>query len=68
MAGELIHLDNKHISVEQMKISPGPFNPLIGEPYATSFWVLFRIILTEVRSRWVGYETQFRTRELIRLK
>ncbi|MBA0669740.1 hypothetical protein Goklo_024705 [Gossypium klotzschianum] len=31
--------------------SPSPFNLLIGEPYATIFWVRFRIIFTEVRSR-----------------
>ncbi|KAG8473281.1 hypothetical protein CXB51_035204 [Gossypium anomalum] len=37
--------------------SPGPFNLLIGEPYATIFWVRFWIIFTEVESRWAGCET-----------
>ncbi|MFQ6654132.1 hypothetical protein Gotur_025227, partial [Gossypium turneri] len=31
--------------------SPDPLNLLIGEPYATIFWVQFRIIFTEVGSR-----------------
>ncbi|MFQ6629300.1 hypothetical protein Gotur_007145 [Gossypium turneri] len=31
--------------------SPGLLNLLIGEPYATIFWVRFRIIFTEVGSR-----------------
>ncbi|MBA0653895.1 hypothetical protein Goklo_020996 [Gossypium klotzschianum] len=35
--------------------SPGSFNLLIGKQYATIFWVQFRIIFTEVRSRWAGY-------------
>ncbi|KAG8497119.1 hypothetical protein CXB51_008269 [Gossypium anomalum] len=103
MAGELIRLDNKHISVDQMTMrggdprrtlfifhaesvlslwktytcnwdyrwmgtqSPGPHHLLIGEPYATSFWVLYRIKLTEVRSRWDGYETHSQSRIMIRL-
>ncbi|KAK5785373.1 hypothetical protein PVK06_039955 [Gossypium arboreum] len=45
--------------------SLGPFILLIGEWYATSFWVLFRTILTEVGSRWAGYETHFRSRMMI---
>ncbi|MFQ6650957.1 hypothetical protein Gotur_022049 [Gossypium turneri] len=116
MAGELIRLDDKHISVEQIKMnylrgvgfwhvatvgrgckldpklisaliesvlslwkmsicnwdcrwtgtqSPGLFNLVIGERYATSFWALFRRILTEVGSRWAGYETHFRIRMMI---
>ncbi|MBA0729065.1 hypothetical protein Golax_025849 [Gossypium laxum] len=31
--------------------SSSPFNLLIGESYATIFWVRFRIIFTEVGSR-----------------
>ncbi|MBA0737073.1 hypothetical protein Gogos_010553 [Gossypium gossypioides] len=38
--------------------SLGLFNLLIGEPYATIFWVRFWIIFTEVESRWAGYETR----------
>ncbi|MBA0819816.1 hypothetical protein Gohar_003757, partial [Gossypium harknessii] len=41
--------------------SPGPFNLLILELYATIFWVQFRIIFTEVESRWAGYETHSRS-------
>ncbi|MBA0876364.1 hypothetical protein Goshw_026531 [Gossypium schwendimanii] len=41
--------------------SPSLFNLLIGEPYATIFWVRFRIIFMEVGSRWVGYETHSRS-------
>ncbi|MFQ6663168.1 hypothetical protein Gotur_030792 [Gossypium turneri] len=37
--------------------SPGLFNLVIGERYATSFWAIFRRILTEVGSRWASYET-----------
>ncbi|MFQ6661925.1 hypothetical protein Gotur_029926 [Gossypium turneri] len=37
--------------------SPGLFNLAIGERCATRFWVLFRRKLTEVGSRWAGYET-----------
>ncbi|MBA0802838.1 hypothetical protein Gohar_013108 [Gossypium harknessii] len=48
--------------------SPGPFNLLIREPYATIFWVRFRIIFTVVRSRWACYETHSRSRGMIRLK
>ncbi|KAH1046808.1 hypothetical protein J1N35_037592 [Gossypium stocksii] len=47
--------------------SLGSHHLLIGEPSVTSFWVLFRIILTEVRSRWASYETHFRSRIMIRL-
>ncbi|MBA0664319.1 hypothetical protein Goklo_004350 [Gossypium klotzschianum] len=39
--------------------SRGPFNLRIGEPYATIFWVRFRIIFTKVGSRWASYETHF---------
>ncbi|MBA0638369.1 hypothetical protein Godav_025437 [Gossypium davidsonii] len=45
--------------------SPGPFNLMIGERYVMSFWVLFRIILTEVGSRLAGYETHSRSRMMI---
>ncbi|MBA0857124.1 hypothetical protein Goshw_007833 [Gossypium schwendimanii] len=38
---------------------PGLFNLLIEEPYATIFWVRFRIIFTKVKSRWAGYKTHF---------
>ncbi|MBA0876490.1 hypothetical protein Goshw_020725 [Gossypium schwendimanii] len=31
--------------------SSSPFNLLIGEPYATIFWVRFWIIFKEVESR-----------------
>ncbi|MBA0773314.1 hypothetical protein Gotri_008599 [Gossypium trilobum] len=48
--------------------SPNPFNLLIVEPYVTNFWVRFRIIFKEVRSRWAGYETYFRSRGMIRLQ
>ncbi|MBA0797093.1 hypothetical protein Gohar_007816 [Gossypium harknessii] len=48
--------------------SPGPFTLLIGEPYATIFWVRFQIIFTDVRTRWAGYETHSRSREMIRLR
>ncbi|MBA0809435.1 hypothetical protein Gohar_025088 [Gossypium harknessii] len=48
--------------------SPGPFNLLIKETYAMIFWVRFRIIFTEVRSRWPGYETHSRSHGMIRLK
>ncbi|MBA0779397.1 hypothetical protein Gotri_003652 [Gossypium trilobum] len=48
--------------------SPGPFNLLIGEPYATIFCVRFRIIFMEVGSRWAGYETHSQSRGMIRLK
>ncbi|MBA0784707.1 hypothetical protein Gotri_024996 [Gossypium trilobum] len=41
--------------------SPGLFNLLIGESYATIFWVRFWIIFTEVRLRWAGYETHSRS-------
>ncbi|MBA0766772.1 hypothetical protein Gotri_015780 [Gossypium trilobum] len=37
--------------------SPGLFNLLIEEPYATIFLVQFRIIFTKVESRWASYET-----------
>ncbi|KAK5784868.1 hypothetical protein PVK06_039407 [Gossypium arboreum] len=47
--------------------SPGPHHLLIGEPYTTSFWVLYRIKLTEVGSRWDGYETHSRSWIIIRL-
>ncbi|MFQ6625285.1 hypothetical protein Gotur_005419 [Gossypium turneri] len=45
--------------------SSDPFNLVIGKQYATSFWVLFWIVLTEVRSRWAGYETHSRSRMMI---
>ncbi|MBA0692977.1 hypothetical protein Goari_010497 [Gossypium aridum] len=48
--------------------SSGPFNLLIKEPYATIFRVRFQKIFTEVRSRWAGYETHFRSQGMIRLK
>ncbi|MBA0696381.1 hypothetical protein Goari_002935 [Gossypium aridum] len=34
--------------------SLGSFNLLIGESYATIFWVRFWIISTEVESRWAS--------------
>ncbi|MBA0762882.1 hypothetical protein Gotri_012434 [Gossypium trilobum] len=48
--------------------SPGLLNLLIGESYATISWVQFRIIFTEVGLRWAGYETHFRSRQIILLK
>ncbi|MBA0798990.1 hypothetical protein Gohar_009531 [Gossypium harknessii] len=48
--------------------SPSPFNLLIEEPYTTIFWVRFWIIFTEVRLRWVGYETHSRSQGMIQLK
>ncbi|MBA0654428.1 hypothetical protein Goklo_021434 [Gossypium klotzschianum] len=48
--------------------SPGLFNLLIGESYVTIFWVQFWIIFTKVGSKWVGYETLFRSRGMIQLK
>ncbi|MBA0880753.1 hypothetical protein Goshw_029931 [Gossypium schwendimanii] len=47
--------------------SPGPFNLLIRESYATIFWVRFQILFTEVRSRWAGYETHSWSQGMIRL-
>ncbi|KAH1129590.1 hypothetical protein J1N35_000968 [Gossypium stocksii] len=67
MAFELIRLDPKHISIEQMRMWMGSLNLLIGVSYATSFWVLFRIELTEFRSRWAGYETYSRSQMMILL-
>ncbi|MBA0868360.1 hypothetical protein Goshw_012328 [Gossypium schwendimanii] len=48
--------------------SPGPFDLLIGESYATVFWVRFQIIFMEVGSRWASYETHSWSRGMIRLK
>ncbi|MFQ6656683.1 hypothetical protein Gotur_026686 [Gossypium turneri] len=43
-------------------------NLLIGELYATIFWVQFWIIFTKVGSRWVSYETHSRSWGMIRMK
>ncbi|MBA0875722.1 hypothetical protein Goshw_019587 [Gossypium schwendimanii] len=48
--------------------SPGLFNLLIEKPYATILWVQFRIIFTEVGSRWTGSKTHSRSRGMIQLK
>ncbi|MBA0660245.1 hypothetical protein Goklo_012286, partial [Gossypium klotzschianum] len=48
--------------------SPGPFNLLIGEPYAMIFSMRFWIIFTEVGSRWAGYETHSWSEGIIQLK
>ncbi|MFQ6651534.1 hypothetical protein Gotur_023821 [Gossypium turneri] len=48
--------------------SPGLFNLVIAERYATSCWALFWRILTKVESRWAGSETRSRIRMMIQPK
>ncbi|MBA0711088.1 hypothetical protein Golax_010317 [Gossypium laxum] len=47
---------------------PSQLNLLIGEPYATIFWVQFWIIFIVVGSRWAGYKTHSQSQGMIRLK
>ncbi|MBA0756682.1 hypothetical protein Gogos_022017 [Gossypium gossypioides] len=45
--------------------SPNSLNLLIGELYATIFWVRFWIIFTKVGLRWTSYEIHSWSRGMI---